>query len=484
MTKLVQIRQNQADRIETQDDEKKRAIDLFELRLVPPEDDIFAEPTRCYKLNKQWAKIVMGMVRHLTDIAAWKDATDETYIGCTQVAKFMAQADDCDDLCTIEILLSDPDFFQNEYVPMTFGDWVTNTNDFNADLNTDYDGTPQSIGEDIPTTVPNDIEKNALCYALMSFVGLYASSKLCILQSRNFVQIAWDEVRTAVGKVFNGIVNSLGFIYTPNLYSCVVDVSTAMLVLQDETAIDELGCFLYNELEGVVIDEDDFNDALLAAATTLTDNAQKLACLMLNDNNLTVYLNFLEAYNIALQRIANGETLECSCITGSYRLWTYDFSNGFGLWNVVYSGQIPMGEIVGSRIKGRDIGDVSAITLTWDDFDPSWRVRGVKVYYERKDGLSNGVDDIISVILRPTPNSNVGSSSIISQGGQPNGVLVGCGTRHAVPPGYVTAGLQLRVSVTVSDTATDEIWLDRIEILFMDGFAHGGVPTDDGDLCT
>jgi len=83
-----------ADRVYVLDDEKKRLIDWFTVNLPLPDVDIYAEPTRCYKINLQWAKIVMGLVSWLTDVAAWHDATDEGYTGIEQVAKFL-QGVDC-----------------------------------------------------------------------------------------------------------------------------------------------------------------------------------------------------------------------------------------------------------------------------------------------------------------------------------------------------------------------------------------------------
>ena len=378
------------DRISTQDDEKKRMLDLTALQIIPPDIGIFDEPTRCYKLNKVWAKIIMGMVSHLTDIAAWKEATNEAYIGCTEVAKFIAQNDDCDDLCTIEILLSDDEFFQEEYIPATLGDWFTNTEAHNAELNAAYDGTPQSIGALIPTGTPNAYERNALCYALTSFVRLYASAKVCVLQSRNFLEIAWDEVRQAVNAVYNLLQQSLAFIYTPNLYSCFVDAIEAIDALQNEAAIQEVGCFLFDELSGIVISEDDFNDALLAAATTLTDDAQKIACLMLNDSNQTVYLNFLEAYNIALQRQVDGDALECPCLTGDYWLFEWSFTNGLGEFTIIEDGSgligIQRDDYLDSVLRS---GNIEHIFINWN-FSTTYEIDQCGLIYDKNCNGGSG----------------------------------------------------------------------------------------------
>ena len=77
------------DRITTIDDEKKRALDLWDTNLPVLSVGIFDEPTRCYKINKEWAAIVMGMVSWLAEIAAWKQAQNETYPPIQEIMKFL-----------------------------------------------------------------------------------------------------------------------------------------------------------------------------------------------------------------------------------------------------------------------------------------------------------------------------------------------------------------------------------------------------------
>lgn len=249
--------------------------------------------------------------------------------------------DDCLPADAIEIVLNDETFFTETYIPQTFGDLYTETIAHNEELNTLYDDTPQSIGADIPGSAPNVIQKNALCYAIHSFVKLYASSKLCIIQSKNFLEIAWNELQNAINAVYNALENSMAFIYTPNLFSCFVDDAEAISVLQDASAIEELACFLYDELKVVTISQSNFDDALSAAAMSLSGNAGKLACIMQNDSNLTVYLNFLEAYQIALVRQIAGEELECPCEDATtYWLLDMNFATGnqYGTTSMLWNG--------------------------------------------------------------------------------------------------------------------------------------------------
>lgn len=465
------------DRITTHDDERKRVLDLFNMRLVPPDVGIFDSPTRCYPINKQWAKIVMGMVSWLTEVSAWQDAQNEGFDGCEQVAKFL-EGDNC-----IDAILSDDVFFNEQYIPATFGDWYTNTTQHNEDLNDAYDGTPQSIGAEIPAGAPNEKETYALCYALNSFVSLYASTKVCILQSRNFLEIAWDEVREAVNAVYNLTVQSLAFIYTPDLYSCFVTDDEAISVLQDEAALEELACFLLEELSSVAMTQSNFDDAISAAVTTLTGNAQLIACIFENDNNLTVYLNFLEAYNIALLRINAGEELECPCLTGDYVVYTHDFATGLmGNWEFFYFGSQEMGVLESNRIRGIPIGDQKIIEIVWTGTLPTWRIRAVKIYTERIDGIANGTDDTSTFSIRPNPNSVTGQQNAIQGGFRPNGNDDRCGFIN-IAPFYWTNAKQLAARATVTNNATSAIYLHKIEIQFYSGFSPAGYVTDDNNIC-
>jgi len=300
-----------ADRITVHDDEKKRVIDLYKLNLVPPDVGIFDSPTRCYTVNLQWAKIIMGAVSsQLSSVASWRDANDEGYIGITESLKFLAGGN-CTD-CDITDMLQDPAFFE-QYQAVVFGDIFTGTNEHNLELNDLYDETPQSIGENIPLSTPDALEINALCYALNSFVRLYCSYKVCIIQSKNFLSVTWNQLQSALIDAYNDAVDHAIYNFLPHLFGCFVSDSEALTVIVDTAAQEELACFLQDELKTVVMSQANFDAALSAAVAALTGNAQKIACVMLGDNNLDVYLNFLETYNLALIRVNNGETLDCPC---------------------------------------------------------------------------------------------------------------------------------------------------------------------------
>lgn len=76
-------------------DDKQRILDLSGFNLSLPAVGIYDEPTRCYRANVQWAKIIEGFIDWLAEIAVWKDAEDESYIGIQEILKFL-EGVDCD----------------------------------------------------------------------------------------------------------------------------------------------------------------------------------------------------------------------------------------------------------------------------------------------------------------------------------------------------------------------------------------------------
>ena len=76
-------------------DDKQRSLDLSTMNLIPPAVGIFDEPTRCYKLNHEWSKIIIGMVSWLAATPVWKDAENEGYSAIEEILKFMTQTEVC-----------------------------------------------------------------------------------------------------------------------------------------------------------------------------------------------------------------------------------------------------------------------------------------------------------------------------------------------------------------------------------------------------
>lgn len=75
-------------------DEREQIIALSDFNLTLPNVGIFDEPTRCYKVNKEWAKIITGAISILLEIGVWKDAENDGYSGIQQISDFL-DGEDC-----------------------------------------------------------------------------------------------------------------------------------------------------------------------------------------------------------------------------------------------------------------------------------------------------------------------------------------------------------------------------------------------------
>jgi len=378
--------------------------------------------------------------------------------------------------CDIETLLADDEFFDTEYIPTTLGALYTDTIAHNEALETAYDGsTPQSIAPLIPTIAPDDEDKNALCAAVVAFVNLYCANKSLMLQSKHWIEKTWDSVNNAVEVAFEGTGKFLLGMLGTEFITCTVSVTDALNALANTEAIEAVVCALYEALNSDAMSKTLFDNAVTDLATTLTDDEQVIACLLYEDNILSIYLNFLEIYNIKLQAIADGDLLECPCETTSYRVWSWDFSNGLGEFGLV------AGILSGGRLTNPTptaTNDIHAIL----PLNPAWRIHAAKVYGERINGITHGSQDVTTCSWRDIIQSTSGADGFPQGGALPNGVFERCGT-YAPVPYYVTDKVELSLQVGVSNNGgLGQIYVDRIEIQFIEGYAKGGYLTD-VELC-
>lgn len=294
--------------------------------------------------------------------------------------------------CDITTLLADNVFFTDEYVPAIFGEYYAETVANETAQAAIYDNTPQSIGVDIPVSVPNATEKNALCGAVSRFVSLYASTKLCLIQSKNFFEVFWTNLANAINDMYNAVTNLMSPIYSPNIYSCFIDDVTAITALQDVDAIEELACYIYDELKTVTMSETAFNDAVSNASTDLTGNSQDIACLMQNDNNLSLYINMLEAYQIALTQLSNSQDVSCPCESDTYWMKVWDFANGAQGWTGLVTSSTLVTGFVGSAFQ--DIAGGAAWCIIKKDLGGSFIIKAAAMKTDVDGYTGNGQDAI------------------------------------------------------------------------------------------
>lgn len=294
---------------------------------VAPSVGVFDEPTRCYRVNHEWAAHIAGCVSILIEPEMWVGADDERHIAIQSILKFL-EGTVCDviDCADIEDCLDTSETIEALSL-VTFSTAYNNTQAHFDYLDALYDGTAQSIGANIPTTAPDldSFHDNALCWVLESIIDLYAATKGISLTLAGGLTGWWIEAVNAMRGIVPILPNWLFHLLGDELYGCVADIAAALVVLADNAAILEFACCLREELRGVGMSEANYNAAIATCVASLSGNAGDLACLFDGDNSLDHYLSFLEAYSGILQWQTDGKDFRCQCTPDGWEWVDLDF---------------------------------------------------------------------------------------------------------------------------------------------------------------
>lgn len=298
---------------------------LRSVRLQPPATGIFDEPTRCYKINLEWASHIEGAIEVLADWTAWLGEDDERNIAVQQIRELLKGSSCVDCNQVLECLNQNPDWISLQSI--TVEHMAETTEEFFAELETQYDGNPDSINPAIPVNEPALArEENALCYAIGAWVRLYCENKKVAIRQSSFLSQAWNALQNAIEYAYGAISNVTGFNVLDDLFACFVDNDTALAALDDESAKSDVICCLYGELKDIALVENSLEGAINACLGSLVGTAHDLLCLMSNDLNLQHVLNFFFIYGRSLDRQQSGEVLECECETWQQMYIEYDFT--------------------------------------------------------------------------------------------------------------------------------------------------------------
>ena len=513
------------DRHETLFDDKIRWLDLPAAKFVPPDVGIQDEPVRCYKINKQWAKFVTGMVSWLADIPVWHDAQDEGYSAVDAFEQFLT-GDDCmlyrlrqkpDDACilqeSIDGGLNWTDVFdfsacvtiQDKSYQVSIQNQVIQNEETFLDIynnyTTNYAGLPADVHDNLtPPTGDDSAYRAALCNALVELVNKACDSAVSF----------YTETINQAQSEANLLVAIAGFTLTALALAAAIPTAGASLLalggsatliaagvglgaglanylvdfwqthtvdqFQDAAAKEDVVCFLFDCLESTDVSLEDFRTCLdgTIAGTNQQTILDFIEILFEHDST---YAAFLEKWSNNKEFADAGINLHCPCMVG-YQVWVWDFKNGLGDFTLVN------GELTNGRITAEDTTLTSDIEVNLP-FNPNWRVLACKLHGERVNGLSHGSQDFEVARFRATPGTDTGAIASMPQGGfRPNGVFARCNT-WPTSPGWFDGCNELNIRMGVSDNGgTGEIYFDKIEIQFVEDFAKGGYITDDDNICT
>lgn len=295
--------------------EKNRFGTLFFDKLVAPTPGIFDDPVRCYQINEEWAPIVMGFVSLLTEIRMWQGATNEGFPAIREIQKFL-QGDTCGmvDCTSVEDCLFTSPIIA-VIVAVSYATQEAATQAHLDELAAAYDGTPQSVGSEIPLTAPNldSLHNNALCRTMELLAAVYGNGKAISLFLLSDFGEAYQNMIASTRNLWGYAPPWLMHLLGSELSACAPDVDTAIAALTDEAAQLEYACCLYDEMRSAVISEANWNAALSTCAGSLTGNAGIIACLMDFDNDQSHALAFFEVYSRMIERQAAGTDFVCQC---------------------------------------------------------------------------------------------------------------------------------------------------------------------------
>jgi hypothetical protein len=174
--------------------------------------------------------------------------------------------------------------------------------------------------------------------------------------------------------------------------------------------------------------------------------------------------------------------IECPAL---YRFLSYDFALGQNDWDIdTLSIASTHGVWDGTRWKG---------TLTQFNeknieinlpHNTAHRLRGIKLYMTRENGLSDGSRDTCSFVMRPTEGSATGGFVIGGGNFLPNGAVEECDYR-TTSPFYWTGAAELLVTAQVAENAgLGQIYIDKIDMLYEMNYApERAIISYDGNIC-
>lgn len=504
---------------------RKGIYELGKVNRVPPSVGIFDNPTRCFVVNVEWWSHIAGMVHLLADVVSWKDATDESYFAIQEILRFM-QGMECmdfalrqkpDDSCIMQQTLDGGDTWtdvfdfsqcvtiQDKSYQISIQNQVTNVQETFIDTYNNYTANYAGLPSDVypalaEPTGDDSALKAALCNAIWELirtacnaaVSYYTESINQSQSEANFLLAVAAFALTAValaaaipsagtslvalGAAAPLIAAGIGL--GAGLANYLVDFWQQHTIdqFQDTEAMEEVACYLVDELESTDKSLADFQAAL--ASHSLTGNAaviaDSLSIMLQNDG---IYAAFLEKWNNNKQYADVGIDLHCPCAT-EYRVWVWDFANGLGDFTLIN------GVLAGGRVTATDTTVTNDILLSMP-FNPAWRVRGAKIYHERIDGVAHGSQDHAGIRWRPTPGSDTDSEAMPTGGFLPDGVIERCANVTTFPAGWMDGfnEISLRLGVAFNSGA-GQIYLDKVAVVFEADYAKGGYITDDGDICS
>ncbi len=351
----------------TEHDEKERMLDLSAMNLTPPDVGVFDEPTRCYRLNNEWAKIVMGIVSWLAATPVWQDAENEGYSAIEEILNFMVGYDCIPQLRVRQnplnpcILESSPDagntwdvfadlslcqsdggndyFIQvninqiqiNQFLEMYIIDDQRSINIYG----------PLIIWNGTDGGTPDADRETALCMAAQAYVDSYAARKV---QELDFAALGIFAVGILTGIITGPVGLIAGIAIGGSFLVGGLTYTTARNALTDINAIRDVACCMKDGLMGETVDQASFQASLDSCGFGAGTNQAIVRDLVADSfSELESYLAFIDATGRAFVQVDIFGQDDCFCGDDTF-MHTFDFTIDDGDWENMAADNRPYGE--------------------------------------------------------------------------------------------------------------------------------------------
>lgn len=341
-------------------DEKQRILDLTSFKFTPPETGIYDEPTRCYKANVEWAKIIEGFLDWLADVAAWKDAENDNYVAIQALLQFL-EGTDCDmplDCEEVEACL------QTSPTIGGINDQVTGGySPENIEIPINEGKNYPDIGNELNNPIDcGDADKNKLWGGISEFVDYSHAINLDFLEQ--FTAIAskaqlvatlisaipvvgaigfFDEVTELAAWVFDMLrINYAANVTTDGLYElkcelfCLAVANDCNFSIQDASNYFQSDSGIMTDFSSPILDLLGEMPSLIALSNMQWFSAITYAQLALATLGETFVLprsikNYQNSFNAGAQDGSNGWQIWCDECADEYLTWTVilDFANDY-----------------------------------------------------------------------------------------------------------------------------------------------------------
>ena len=334
-----ELLQDRNNNVRVLDDENKQILLLNTFDLTPPEVGIFDAPYKCYQVNDEWAKIIMGFVSWLATPSPWAGVlVDDDNEGIQGILQFLSQTGLCmtyelrqneENPCLLEQSVDGGETWTTAFnyslcSPQQTIDMQEAENLYEefAQLIDDYDGSIASLAPDgvygVSTEQDERIDKAICILTYLWVTGMISTEKWKRAGWATIVNpvAGWFSLATGVITILTGgtiwLVGGLLVALAGVGYTIFASLSDALL--NDDEAILNVACYWKDQIIGGNMTETNWREAFIGHPfAPLSNEAQIIGMYAPYLENDAKWEHWLGAIQKVLD-LMDSYGWECPCI--------------------------------------------------------------------------------------------------------------------------------------------------------------------------